>query len=359
MLPVRVLSPQFDLLEEIDDYQSLIFTRRYFRAGEFELHLSLDKDTGVLQADNIIMLGSDGHKCGIVLYRGIELDEAGNEKLVVKGYTLQGVLKRRVTVPGDSGYDRISGPAETVMKHYVDVHCVSPADTNRIIPLLVNAPDGQRGTSTPWQTRFEKLDDVLQAIGEFCGIGWEVYFDTRAMNMVFDVLPGRVLTADQDALPPVIFSVEFDNIKGQNYVENSLGYVNVGYAGGKGEDVDRLILTVGEAQGLDRREDFFDCSSAEDAAELTAEGNKKLADTTKITTLEASVISSSFIYGSDWNLGDIVTVQNRKWGVTMNTRITEVRETYESGKNEIDVVFGDEIPTILTKIKKATEKIVR
>ena len=42
---------------------------------------------------------------------------------------------------------------------------------------------------------------------------------------------------------------------------------------------------------------------------------------------------------------------DKKWGITIDTRITEVEEVYESNKVEINVTFGNNIPTLIDKIK--------
>jgi len=51
-------------------------------------------------------------------------------------------------------------------------------------------------------------------------------------------------------------------------------------------------------------------------------------------------------------LGDIVTIQDKKWGLRVDTRITEIQEVYEGGKVEINPTFGSNIPTITDKIKR-------
>jgi len=42
-IPIRIIDKDFNLLGEIDNYESLIFIRRFFKVGEFELHINLDK----------------------------------------------------------------------------------------------------------------------------------------------------------------------------------------------------------------------------------------------------------------------------------------------------------------------------
>lgn len=68
---------------------------------------------------------------------------------------------------------------------------------------------------------------------------------------------GQDLTAQQSERPRVIFSHEFDNIQSQQYIDSLLQYKNVGYAGGKGEDEDRVMQMVGGGTGLARREVFW------------------------------------------------------------------------------------------------------
>lgn len=355
---VRVIDRDFNLLAEIDDYESLQFTRRFYRAGEFEMHIALHKQ-GVdqLQKEKIIVIDNKMHKAGIIQYREIGQNDQGIEVLVIKGPTLGGILDRRVTVTDN--FDRVRGSAETVMKHYVNNHLIKPVNTQRSVPFMANAPDLGRGIETPWQTRFEPLNMVVQEIAEWCDVGWLVKLDYSIKKWIFDVIPGRNLTAGQNALPPVIFSHDFDNIESQSFLDSDQQFKNVGYAGGKGDYEDRLIQMVGAGTGADRREVFLDCSSAEDAAELVDMGNQKLATQKRIVSYDGRILNTgSFVFEVDWDLGDIVTVQNKSWGVTLNSRITEVKEIYEP-ESKIEISLGEEVPTITQAIKQLTSAVKR
>ncbi|GLI20046.1 hypothetical protein TSYNTROPHJE_18590 [Tepidanaerobacter syntrophicus] len=50
-------------------------------------------------------------------------------------------------------------------------------------------------------------------------------------------------------------------------------------------------------------------------------------------------------------MGDIVTVQNKDWNITMDTRITEVEEIYEASGFKLNVTFGKNTPTLTQKLK--------
>ncbi|MNW39614.1 hypothetical protein D3C74_167060 [compost metagenome] len=360
---VRILDPAFNLLGEIDNYESLQFTRRYYRAGEFEMHIHIGKrHTDQLLKDRIITIGNQPNKAGIIRYRQVAEDDKGIETLIIRGPTLGGILDQRVTLT--ESYDRIRGAAETVMKHYVNNHLVNGTYATgsyaaRAVPFFAIAPDLARGRQTPWQTRFEQLDQVIQEIAEWCDIGWQVVLDYATKKWVFDSLIGRDLTTNQNTLPPVIFSHEFDNIQSQDYVDSWLQYKNVGYAGGQGEDEDRLVLMVGSGSGYDRKETFLDCSSAADAVELSELGEQSLSELKRIQTYNGLILNTgSFVYEKDWDLGDRVTLQNGKWGLTMHSRLTEVKEIYEPA-SKLEISLGDEIPTITQFVKSLRSHVKR
>ncbi len=289
------------------------------------------------------------------------MSEDGKEQLVIKGPTLKGIAKRRLIIPSiGQGYDNAIGSQETIIKQFTNNNIVNPVDVNRKIPQVIIAKDKQRGKQDAWRTRYENLADKITEIAEYSNLGWDITLDTNNNKFVFDVIEGKNLTVDQELLPPVIFSVDFDNIKNKHFVKSLLNYKNVGYCGGKGEDEERLIQQVGEAKGLSRNEVFIDCSQADDISELKSMGNHKLDDFKIVNTFEAQVIPyGAFIYGQDWDLGDIVTVQDKKWGVTLNSRITEIKEIYEVNGFNLECVFGNSIPTIIDKIKKVSKKDVR
>ncbi|MFE9276141.1 siphovirus ReqiPepy6 Gp37-like family protein [Paenibacillus glucanolyticus] len=218
---VRILDTGFNLLGEIDNYESLQLTRRFYRPGEFEMHIQIGKrHTDQLLHDRVIYINNQPHKSGVIRYREITQDDSGIETLIVRGPTLGGVLDQRITITDN--YDRIRGPAETVMKHYVTNHLISSIYPDRNIPVFSVAPNLLRGKETPWQTRFEPLDQVMQEISEWCEMGWFVRLDFSNKKWVFDVLPGRNLAAGQNTSPPVIFSHDFDNIQSQQYVDSRL-----------------------------------------------------------------------------------------------------------------------------------------
>ena len=86
---------------------------------------------------------------------------------------------------------------------------------------------------------------------------------------------------------------------------------------------------------------------------LKQRGAETLAECKDIKTFESKINTrGNNVYKVDYDLGDIVTISDKKWGLTIDTRITEIEEVYESGTVAINPTFGNNIPTILDKIKR-------
>jgi len=62
-------------------------------------------------------------------------------------------------------------------------------------------------------------------------------------------------------------------------------------------------------------------------------------------------------YRIDYDLGDIVTAMNVRYGVSMDARITEAVETYEAGKNiSVALTLGEAVVSLLGKVKQIARR---
>lgn len=376
MKPIRVITQDFQLLTEIDNYASAIVTRSWQGIGSLELRINkYMKDTQLLQKGVLLILGGSLNKVFIIKHKEIELDENGkaSENWLIKAPSLKSVLGQRITLPPTTtAYDNKQGDAETVMHHYVNNNVVNPDVVNRAIPNLILAANQNRGSTLSWQSRFKNLAEELTEQSLACGLGWNITLDLANQKWAFDVKEGRNLTVNQSELPPVIFSPKFDSLKTLNYSDSDLNYRNSAYVAGQGEGTDRRVIDIGNSTGLNRHEVFIDARDvdeetdaeppvqrpdAEVISDLANRGNRKLAEMIQERYLEGQILTKSpFIYEKDYDLGDIVTVQNKEWGVTMDARITEIKEIYEVDGFQLEATFGNDRPTLLDKIKNGFKR---
>ena len=377
---VRILDTDGNFLAEIDTYTSLYLKRSWQGVGEFQL-VAPANAPGVseLKLYRYIMLDNDGHRAGIIRSLQYSEDERG-AVISVNGVTLNGLAAQRITVPSNDayngGYDNIPSlsaevttpepvAAETILKTYAARHLAQPEDPTRLIPMTV-IPDQERGMKTVWMSRYERLDTVLQKAAEYCDMGWEIYLD-EAGSLCFDIIPGTDRSASQSQNNPVLFSLDFESIKSLDHSQDLSSYLNLGYAAGAGEGHDRTVMKVtneqAEPAAFTRFETFLDCGDlaiveSDTAMSLTEEGKHQLKEFEKQESLTAVVApESSFSYGVDWALGDLVTIISRQ-GASLDTRVTEVAERYESTQMGIDVTFGT-APLHLGRVIQSLKNIPR
>lgn len=366
MYDLKVIDQDFNLLTAIDGYQAITASRKLREVGAMEVHANYLTPGANLLTPGRIAFVNPKHPY-ILTSCDIEETTSG-VKIAARGQELKGILGRRITLPDTVddanfyGYDRFpdigapDAPAETVMKHYVNKHAVNPADTNRKITQLTTATDQGRGIELRWSSRFESLTKLLQGISEYAGIGYTVSLDLANKCFVFEVIPGT--DHGSTALKPVIFSVAFSNVDSTKYAIDQSPVVTVAYAGGAGENEGRLIQAVFAddtvTAGLNRHETWLDCGNIEYVDELIYEAKYKMQDSIATETITGDISTSgTFTYLADWDLGDTVAVQSRTLGLERNAQITEVEETYENGKRDINVTFGKRQANILDEIRKS------
>ncbi|MDR2903552.1 MAG: siphovirus ReqiPepy6 Gp37-like family protein [Clostridiales bacterium] len=362
---IRIYDPDFNWVAETHQAESVQFTRELYGVGSFEIHIHPDKSGAMelIKPKNIIVINHDGHKSGIVREFTIE-ESRGKSEFVIYGDTGSGKTRQMITVPPTQkqdanalGWDKINAAAETVIKHYAGMNMVTSYDRGRIHPHVTMTPDQARGTVIPWKSRYAKLDEELYNICSYADIGYEIYADTANKRWLFDVITGTDRSKSQDAVSPVSFTMEYQNLDSYRYVEDYQNYKNVGYTGGSGEDENRLVYTIGaNITGDDRWETFLDCGNAANIDELIYYGNQKMNEYKEAKTVEVSALPRAFIFDKDYFLGDIVTIIISRIGLRLDTRITAVKEIWERPSGyKAEARFGDKVPNIFTILNKSKE----
>lgn len=346
----------------IDDFFSLSWVRRYYKVGEFELHVALTQNNlNLLQKGNIVSK-SDDAEAGFIEYRNLSQDREGKEYFSVKGKFLTGYLARRIVW----GTEILSCTVEEAMRTLVDESAVNPTDSNRKIPHLELGAFKDYPETIDYQVSYKNLLEEVENLSIISDLGYKTIVDFINKKLVFDIYKGKDLTAEQSENPPAIFSNEFENVFEQEYTDSIHNYRNLALVVGEGEGSDRKIKIVGTGQELDRYELFVDAKDVSEKTEddilipedeylsmLESRGKIKLAEYVELKTFESKVtVQGNLIYKQDFDLGDVVTITNKKWGVTTNARITEIEEIFEPGRQSIDVTFGNHVPTLIDVIKR-------
>jgi hypothetical protein len=367
-MDLYIFNKEFEMQGVVDSFTSLIWRREFYKTGTFELHLSLPREDNeasnlveLLKKGNLVVKEDSPEEAAYI--ETIKLSDEEKETMIISGYFIDNFISERFI------WEEMSknGTAELVIKYFVEKNCVTPSNTNRILPHFTISAN--RGI-TKLANEVDSYGNVAIKTEELAlkyDLGWRVLFDLVNRQYVFDVFEGRDLSVGQTINPRAIFSLEYENVLQQSYTNSDSGYKNMVMVAGIGEGIERKkVLLNDNLSGFDRRELFIDAKDISNIREdetiltdqeynalLTERGQSKLSEAQTIRTFESGIIvNSNLVYKQDYDLGDIVTTLNNRWGVMLNTRITIVEEVYENDTLDIRLNFGSNIPTVFEKLEK-------
>ena len=341
-MTIRVYNPSLNFQGVVENHTSLIWTRRYFEVGEFELHAPITPDNL-----NLLLLGNIVWKRGSLEAGVIEdVTLAQNNlqnQIIAKGRFLESYMDRRLIRPTFTFDGKVEVAMRTILSNAVAIPLVQ-------LGTLNNFPE-----TVEFQATYKNLLDYEVKLSKYSNIGFRFRPDFTNKTITFETYKGLDKTIHQSDRNRVIFAEAFNNITEAAYQENDQIYKNVCYVGGEGEGSDRFYVTVGDdtLTGLERREVFVSASdiSSEDLTQteyenlLKQRGNNLLAEDVFSKVFECSTeANGNFNYKTDYDLGDIVTIKKAAWGVEADLRITEVTEVYEYGAMVVTPTFGTRLP---------------
>lgn len=302
--------------------------------------------------------------------------DTGGAVRVVSGRQLKGLTMDRITIPptsttvtGAQGYDTATGPTETVMKHFVLANMLNSAQAARVVCGLEVAEDLGRGLpDDKYMSRHDSLSDVLAALGEAAGLGYDIIPDLARQKLVFDVVAGEDHTARQGLRPRVVFSIQRRSALSQEYALSTRDSRNVFYATLSGSEfVDETLTATyvrdGEEEpvGIRRREKHLSISAdtptpGEEYNELRRKALIEAESFRAAESFTCEIAPGPVAYRRDYRLGDLVSVINEEWGVEMHTRITEMRTAYTTSGVTYTATFGTAPLSVFGRLRRQMEK---
>lgn len=339
-MEVRIYGRDLYRKGQIENQTSLIWTRKFYEPGTFELHAPItDENLYLLQKDNII--GKKGSaEAGII--EDIEKEESDiKNEIAVKGRFLSSYMDRRLIKKTVN----FSGKTEVAMRQLY----------SGVVPLPLVELGNLNGfpESVEFQVTMKNLLTYESKLSRAGAIGFRFRPDFRERKIVFETYQGKDRTFNQHENNRVIFSESYNNLNNAIYRYNNQNLKTFAIVGGQGEGDARTYYELGGGEGYDLREIFVDAkdinpdglTAAQYKAALLQRAQEALNDAIASETLESETDAAiNFVYKEDYDLGDIVTVRKKKWNLYMNQRITELSEVYEYGGMTVVPTFGDPLP---------------
>lgn len=339
-MEIRIYNRDLHREGQIENQISLIWTRKFYEPGTFELHAPItDENLSLLQKRNIV--GKKGSaEAGII--EDIEKEESDiKNEITVKGRFLSSYMDRRLikrTV-------NFSGLIEVAMRQLYSGAVA--------IPLVVLGDLNGFTPRAEFQVTMKNLLTYESKLSRAGAIGFRFRPDFVGRQIIFETYQGKDRTMTQHTNNRVIFSEDYNNLNNAIYRYNDQNLKTYAIVGGQGEGDARVYYDLGGGSGYDLREVFVDAkdinpdgmTTAQYKAELLQRAQEALNEAIVSETLECETEAAiNFTYKEDYDLGDVVTVRKKKWDLYMNQRITEISEVYEYGGMTVVPTFGDPLP---------------
>nr|DAX66630.1 MAG TPA: hypothetical protein [Caudoviricetes sp.] len=355
-----VLNKNYDGIAMIDTFTSAIWTVRYDEAGDFEIYTPVRLDyIQVMQIGNYLW-NRDSDRLMVIETVEIETDSEEGPQLIITGRSLESILDRRIVTSSQN----FSGNLQSVLFAIIQNEVISSDETRQIPGFSLKANSDSRITSiaiSELSIRGENVYDVVCSLCQANKIGWRI-LPKGTGGFEFELYVGTDRSYAQSVNPYVTFSPSFENLLNSNYIKSFKSYKNSIYAIGtyqkevilqnkykddNGEWVVEEQTTYEEAEvvtwqysetatpsGLARREMFIDNGGVNDGeqggeyATWNAVNKEKaiaeLGEHQTTTAFEGELEATrQYIYGEDFNIGDIVQVEN-EFGITGTVYISEI-----------------------------------
>lgn len=329
----KLVSGAFERVSVLDTCISVIWITRYNSAGEGELYLAATEETVKLFEGETLLTRTDTDSVMLAKSVEVQTDPEDGDRLIVKLISGEGILKRRI-VPAQKTYTSVKG--ENVLKALTTDNIINPSDSTRMISFFRNATSHGLGTTIQVQVTGKNLLEKISEIAKEQKLGFKVSWDGAWMT--FDVYQGA------DKTDEVIFSPDFENLGATNYELDTSQHYTAAYVAGQGQGLDRVIVgTTDGTTGFERRETWVDARNTSSQTEggsmpaeeyeeiLEQQGQEVIASHAVKVKFEGQILDvTGYVYGVDYGLGDIVSVQTG-YGLNTSARVSEITEVEDEG----------------------------
>lgn len=362
-MELLLLGKDFQICGLIDDFSSLVWNRKYYECGNFNLQIGIKyweqfkkamyvyskdfKETGILEALN--------YKTTL---QGTEIQRSGR--------FLESMLADRVINVTQSFKNQTT---EDIVRSLVNTFAINAG--TRSIPNLILGERKGLGRKRTMQITGDNLLDKIYELCKEDELSIKLWYDFNNDKLVFEVWQGLDRRDTQNENTWAIFSRNFENILEDEYLTDETQYRNFAYVAGEDTGGNRVVVEVDRVkEGEKRKELYVDArdiqseiyddegnstkiSDAEYKEMLKERGIEKLNECNKVEVADFSIDTlANLKYKTDFDLGDKVVYKNDELGFNIENRIVGVSEAYENGNMTLGVSFGDDY-----NIKKVKEVI--
>lgn len=353
-MDIYVLNSSLEVIGVVDDFDSLIWTDRFFSYGDFEITKIPDQNFIYLMTNGMFLTHKDSEHIMLIENINIQCDIENGNRIIVKGRSIEFLLDRRIVWDMTT----LRGTFQDSIEHLFIFNVTEALDVDRRMSLIEFAASTDPAiTSLQMNNQFLGTS-IYKVVQDGCierNVGFKLTL-TEENKFRFTLYAGLDRSYNQIVNPYVIFSPQFDNLINSDYTSSDEYLRTVALVlGEEVEGVPRaaVVVEISPDGGSDllRRELFVDANdirqstpegdlSDDDYADLLVErGSEELAKNSFVESFQGQADTTrTYIYGTDFYMGDIVQVSN-EYGNEGTARIIELIFTQDSSGSRVYPTF--------------------
>jgi hypothetical protein len=339
-MEVYILNASLQRDEVVDVFDSLIWTERWQKEGDFELNVNSTPQNKKLFSSGKMLALNESKRIMVAETFEDSISSEGEKSLKITGRSIEKCLYDRVargamtSTTVESKWNLNGTPGAIMRKIFHDICVTGTLSSADVIPFIYE------GTLLPASTISESatvidiplepmtVGDALVQIGTQYDLGFRMLRNDDLSQIYFDVYSGSDRTTGQTSLPAVIFSPDLGNLQDTKALVSDAIYKNCAYVFSPvGFKVVWLDGIDPSTTGFDKRilivmaEDITDPATAD--AAMIQRGQAELAKNRQISAFDGEITQySDYRYGVDYQLGDLIELRNTD-GSTNKMRVTE------------------------------------
>ena len=348
-MKIIIATKNFERIGMIENAE-IIWTTRYYKSGDFEIYFSATEDNLALINNGFYVIRDDIEENNIGIIEDYEIANKPEEgdMITMTGRLADGYFLNMRVVQKQT---QMSGNVQQSIRNLIYSNIVNPTDKNRKINFIkLGELDNTITETLERQSTGDNLLQLIEEISEEKGIGFKATFKDALIS--YEVYKGIDRSYNQSKNPYVVFSDSYDNLTEAHYIKTSSLAKNFAYVAGEGEGLDRRIVltynTAEEPTGEDRFETWVDqrniSSNNENITEDELINQMKEEGLENLSTIreafEGGVQLRGYTYREDFDLGDLVQLYKRTWGIGVAMRIIECIESIDKTGTTVVLTFG-------------------
>lgn len=330
----------------IDDFESLVWTQRWYDPGSFTLILKNTHFSVANAAAFIYNFDLDDY----MIVEEVEIDSESN-MLTVKGSSLEAMFDwRTFTYPtyytGQNVEIMVRGNID-----FLTTNIVSAEFAFVQTPIIKSASHNYTQTGDMYIKAGTLLSDAIRFIYKPYGWTYTLKKEYGTSNIIFDTVVGKDRRSTQSVNGRAMFATTTEDISSWSYSRNKKDYKNFAVLNtvwaydsatetANGSNTNNYDASVGSEEN---RFAFLTGDTDYTAEQMDALCVSELLKYPIAETAHGDISPlCRLVYGANYKLGDICDFVVNEIGLMFSARITAVDFVYEKSAKRIIPIFGEE-----------------